>query len=615
MGKKIYDTVICVDLRCFNNEADDYGVKDYIELLGFIPGKICFLNFQPMFLMEFEQVDEREMDPMCIGQNGTPCAQKWTLKQLHGLINEIKNNHIQVLIGVLANTISPVWKNTNYHWEWNEILQKTRDDKLLWGNSINILKRFKDGRYFEDVLIEKLMQVIEAFGFQGYVAGDGMLGLRGPRETLCDTDFSKDMVDQFTDYAGLERIMISDYNLRADYIVEHLYDLWVKFWVWRWSVHVSKLSSRLIPKKLTFLAIDAWSRNPESLIVNFGINYRILYQLGLEGVFVQARETNKWRKHREGEYVREQNSIYTFLSHKAFEPGLKYYWAQATVNIPEFWNTIQDLPNVAERETYGYLWTHCVCENEWHRVCEGICIIWGNDLTHENWKWLTERWSRAWSLSEDYLHPLGFTLLWTDAGINSLMNNEGSSYDDEHGHLFAALLDEGICIQSSISAACCEMSGEGLDELLSGRYIITMDSNIVFNFPLLKERTFIIKKDGIIWKDMLYTWVEGVKLLKMLGGATVTSGRILGFENKKHQYVISVENPDNLFYEQIYMAIDRTIRRVCALPPREWFALPHSTDGGSTVVSIPPDGSVQMLIEIELNTVQKLEFKRKKLGI
>ena len=47
----------------------------------------------------------------------------------------------------------------------------------------------------------------------------------------------------------------------------------------------------------------------------------LLYENGLEGLFVRAMETNKWRKHREGEYVREQNNIYTFLAHKAYERG------------------------------------------------------------------------------------------------------------------------------------------------------------------------------------------------------------------------------------------------------------------------------------------------------
>ena len=89
------------------------------------------------------------------------------------------------------------------------------------------------------------MRVLDAFHFDGYVAGDGMLGLRGPRETLKDTDFSQDMVDQFTEYAKLRPIALEDYNARADYIVTYLMPEWIDFWCARWAMHVSKVSKEL----------------------------------------------------------------------------------------------------------------------------------------------------------------------------------------------------------------------------------------------------------------------------------------------------------------------------------------------------------------------------------
>ena len=84
--------------------------------------------------------------------------------------------------------------------------------------------------------------------------------------------------------------------------------------------------------------------------------------------------------------------------------------------------------------------------------------------------------------------------------------------------------------------------------------------------------------------------------LKGLGGIKTTKGRVLGFENTRHEYVVSIENPDNLFYEQIYLAVDRKIRDVRALPPREWYVLPHSTEQGSLAVSVSPDASLQLMV-------------------
>jgi hypothetical protein len=189
------------------------------------------------------------------------------------------------------------------------------------------------------------------------------------------------MVAQFCEHSGIDLPRIKDYDARADYIVANHFDSWVGFYVHRWGVHAEKLSKALKAANKRFMAIDSWSRNPEEAITAFGIDYRLLYEKGLEGVFVQARETNKWRKHREGEYVREENSVYTFLAHKAYEPRLKYYWAEATANRPEFWNSLLDLPHVLERETYGYLWTTTAQGGQFSKTTDGVCVIWGNDLT------------------------------------------------------------------------------------------------------------------------------------------------------------------------------------------------------------------------------------------
>ena len=76
-----------------------------------------------------------------------------------------------------------------------------------------------------------------------------MLGLRGPRETLKDTDFSQDMVDQFTEYAKLRPIALEDYNARADYIVTYLMPEWIDFWCARWGNACLKGFKRIESKR------------------------------------------------------------------------------------------------------------------------------------------------------------------------------------------------------------------------------------------------------------------------------------------------------------------------------------------------------------------------------
>ena len=63
MGKGEYESIICVDLRSFDRNAEDLGVNAYFKQLGFVPTGLCFLNFQVLYLFDFENVDDRELDP------------------------------------------------------------------------------------------------------------------------------------------------------------------------------------------------------------------------------------------------------------------------------------------------------------------------------------------------------------------------------------------------------------------------------------------------------------------------------------------------------------------------------------------------------------------------
>ena len=46
MGKGRYESIICVDLRSFDRNAEDLGVNAYFKQLGFVPTGLCFLNFR-----------------------------------------------------------------------------------------------------------------------------------------------------------------------------------------------------------------------------------------------------------------------------------------------------------------------------------------------------------------------------------------------------------------------------------------------------------------------------------------------------------------------------------------------------------------------------------------
>jgi hypothetical protein len=67
----------------------------------------------------------------------------------------------------------------------------------VYSNSISVIKRLKDGTYFEDYFFKKLKEVIDFYGFDGVQMGDGV---SSNRPALQKGDFSDDMVGQFVSW-------------------------------------------------------------------------------------------------------------------------------------------------------------------------------------------------------------------------------------------------------------------------------------------------------------------------------------------------------------------------------------------------------------------------------
>lgn len=588
-----YPTLISVDLRPFNPTVQDCGVYAYVEKLGFKPDSLIFLNFFVDFLHEHEAIDDTAINMMNAGQRGTPTAFPWTKNDLFRLIQQVRLAGIRPIIGILSFTSSDVWQSACVDVIDPEIYQTKRGNLRMWGNCINPLKRCSDGSYYEDRFIADLVRVMELYGFEGYAAGDGMMGLRGPRETLEVSDFSRDMVEQFKQYSELIIPECDDYDGRVDYINEHYFAEWVQFYVYRWGEHFGKISAQLKPLGKTLIGIDAWSRNAEESITAFGIDYRLLYEKGLEGVLVRAGEANKIRKHREGDYVWEENSVYTFLSHKTYEPRLTYYWAVSTINQPEFWNAVSDLPHVMLRETFAYMWTMYGNGDtgQFERAVDGIAVIWGNDINPMQWKWLTQKWTLAFDMLKHFEQPAGLTLVWNDIGTKQY-----TSDNKQYGYRFSKLINEGVCIHSAIHES-------HLDAYLNSTgYLVVFDSDLMVRRPQLSSNTFVILKDRISFMGTVYPWAEGLSLIKQRCGLYVSKGRIIGFKANQHRYIVSMENAANLYYETVEVHLPEIVEYIMDMDmdmDKSSQRLYDQEIMDTLQFTLPPDASVQVVLKVK----------------
>ncbi len=556
----------CVDLRPFDLAKPDFGVKEYLRKSR--ATGVVFLNFYVDFVHTHREIDDTPLHDMCTANRGMPWPQTWTRTDFAHLVKQLQMNGVLVYIGFLAATKSDRWQ-AEIPWvkDHPQLYQTTRHGQRLWGHSINPLKHIEPNRLYEDLLVEDLQKVLEAYGFDGVCLGDGMLGLRGPRETMEDWDFSEDMVEQFSKKMHVE---VPDQD-SAGFILEHHRGSWAEFWCLRWEEFVSKLAEITVHCRKGLMALDAWSRHPIDLYWEFGIDYQRLGKMGLEKVMVQAREANKWRKHKEGPYAVEGAMIGTFLSHKLHAPDVSFYWAMATVNAPELWDAVLDLPNVLERESIAYL-TLSIYENDgWKAIVDGVCLIWGNMARDEDWLWCHRLWDKSYQIVEEACEPLGGVL------------THGSFSWDVQEHSLPRSLSNYIDDGFPLHAACREehLAEAQKNSRWKKTWVTTHDST---------SKTLNDEHGRQSASSAGSQKTNTIGCMDPLLDFRSSSGRLRGWANTDNTVLVSVENQDNLFYQETEVTIPGTVFEVRCHAPREHYLVTQSEHANKFRVSVPPDG-------------------------
>lgn len=578
----------CIDLRPFSPTKSDYGVKDYLAMSQC--DNVIFLNFYVDFLHTHDGADDTFLNAMSTANRGMPWHERWTRKDFRNLIQVLKENGAGVYLGLLSMTKSDRWnEETDWVHQHPELYQTLRDGNLTWGKAVNPLKRFRSGDYYEDLFVKDLARVLEDYAFDGVCLGDGMLGLRGPRQTLDDSDFSEDMLNQFGEW-------LDEDPRSAEYVLESLRPQWSEFWCQRWETFVAKTAAVTIKQGKGLIALDAWSRHPIDLYIDFGIDYNRLGKQGLQTVMVQAREANKWRKHKEGTYATEGAMLATFLAHKVRAPNVEFCWAMPTVNDPELWNAILDLPNLLEREGFGYL-TQCYYDGHgWTQLLDGVCLIWGNMSAPQDWAWCHALWDKSNQSVKRATQPLGVVYVGESF--------TGSACFSQHAlpEACRALIDSGLPMH-----AACSISD--LPNLLKEEH----GPNILFFASPARQREFqSLLPEG--WLSLSYSDQsymvdqtplsdpgEVVQLITAQGKFGSDAGRIYGFADNEDNYLVAIENGDNLFYRETTVSVPALVNRVKCLPPRERYFVTQSIKDNNFAVSVPPDGI--LIVEIKTNSI------------
>ena len=194
--------MIWMQMLGFERNDPDRGAKRYLERIGFVPEGIVALLYHPDFvhLHKGMEKERRLFDDNAayygIPRNTERARQPWTNHDLRTLCAELKKKGVGFYAGLMAPT-----NDSKFHREWIEDHGELRYVGMRTHHSINVLKRFKDGSYYEDFFAKKLKETLVDYGMEGVHFSDMFCPSSGTRAY---GDFSTDMVGQFLEDTGIK---------------------------------------------------------------------------------------------------------------------------------------------------------------------------------------------------------------------------------------------------------------------------------------------------------------------------------------------------------------------------------------------------------------------------
>lgn len=431
---KKYVKWLWVELMEFDNQKSDFGVKKYLDNARFVPGLLSLLISSADFVHLHDTATRDESFPpdFCSYGGRLPWEegkkrQSWTKRELKKLIAEFHKYGIKVYFAVFD-----LFLNNMFHDEWagkhREILATTRTGEKL-DYSINPLTRLKDGTYYEDFFVKKLIEVIRDYGFDGFHCADGYNHLRQP---LYWSDYSDDMVDQFTKSAGIKLpkdiSMKSDGNKplsekRADWIWRNRRVEWITFFVKRWEEHCGKIVNAVHNEGKQVLFNTSWSRDPFEAIYRYGIDYRKIADTGVD-YFIQECPGA-------GNEIGVEGLVYpdffyklmaTILLTKASIPDAKITALNHIHDPNENWEILRHAPTLLEKEIYTYPnLFYLDSQNNFKRCIEGFMASLAGGINNEEWKWLEYNWNHSFSTIPKFI--AGPTLVWSDKALENQLDD------------------------------------------------------------------------------------------------------------------------------------------------------------------------------------------------
>lgn len=447
---------IWIELIGFDNTKPDCGAQEYLDKLGFIPDAISYLITSPDIIHHHESLQtEKYFPPDYCSYVGHPrsaerARQVWTNHQLRTLNRALQARGIKVYLATFL-----FYLDNKFHEEWvndfPELLETRRDGVAI--GSLQPLKRFADGGYYEDFFIPRLLRVMQDYEFDGWHAADGWGPARLP---LSEAEYSDDMFDQFVKHSQIGVPAEIDLQCdgsqtkmesRADWIWKNHRREWISFYTDRWTAFHQKQAVALHAIGKQVVINSAWTRDPFEAIYRYGIDYQKIIAAGVDGIVTESASGASDMEAQDG--FRLYNYTAALLLIKAFVPRTKLLFLNGVKDITEQWDLIHHAPTVYESEMMTL--SNIYFQNDsgsLERCADGFVVCLGDSIREDEWKWLREQWDLAFDGNLGQL--AGATLVWSDDAFQNEINHFMEHRNVTTHSLLYKLMEQGAQVHSAL---------------------------------------------------------------------------------------------------------------------------------------------------------------------
>ena len=192
---------IWMPLIGFDKDHEDCGASEFLNKTGFLPKGVSVFLFHSDIVNQHEGMDrEFILHPDNCSYYAAPRnelheRQEWTNYDLRTLAQNLTSKGVEAYLGIMGVFL----ENVN-HREWEsdhrELMSIGRNGRM----NLNVLKRFRDGTYYEDFFADKIVQTTLDYGFSGLHVADFFCP---PEHSIINGDYSADMMDQFLSHTGI----------------------------------------------------------------------------------------------------------------------------------------------------------------------------------------------------------------------------------------------------------------------------------------------------------------------------------------------------------------------------------------------------------------------------